>query len=287
MTTELVIARTVAETEINGIEMGVLEDGTSYLTVRGLARACGITHPALVKAFTAWSEGKRTSKFAQAIVEKFDGDSLVIPLASNKHAVTDAICILVLGYYAEQQSVLAIRHLLAFAAKGLRRYIYEKTGYDPDRSLPNGWQSLYDRLSQIRLPSGHFCVVREMIDFLYKIVKAGLHVDKNTVPDISVGLLWAKHWIKCKLEEEHGKRIKEGEHWYPDTDPQSRMNPHLIWCYPNSALGIYRDWLEKVYIPTHFTNYLEDKVEKALAAQLLAAVVSPVLSDGGDDDDDE
>lgn len=39
----------VTEVEIDGIQMGVLSDGTPYLTLRGLARMCGIDHAALLR----------------------------------------------------------------------------------------------------------------------------------------------------------------------------------------------------------------------------------------------
>lgn len=37
----------VAEVDLNGIQMGVLSDGTPYLTLRGLALMCGVDMAAL------------------------------------------------------------------------------------------------------------------------------------------------------------------------------------------------------------------------------------------------
>lgn len=39
----------VTEVEVDGISMGVLSDGTPYLTMRGLARMCGIDNSVLLR----------------------------------------------------------------------------------------------------------------------------------------------------------------------------------------------------------------------------------------------
>jgi hypothetical protein len=44
-----IVANHVTSKEVDGIEMGVLNDGTPYLTGRGLARVCGIHHSNIVR----------------------------------------------------------------------------------------------------------------------------------------------------------------------------------------------------------------------------------------------
>ena len=43
------------EVEINGIGMGVLNDGTPYLTGRGLARMCGLAQSVIFDLTTFWN----------------------------------------------------------------------------------------------------------------------------------------------------------------------------------------------------------------------------------------
>jgi hypothetical protein len=43
-----------AEREIDGVGMGVLSDGTPYLTIRGLARMCGVDHANIVRITADW-----------------------------------------------------------------------------------------------------------------------------------------------------------------------------------------------------------------------------------------
>src|ERR1700690_2086657 len=42
--------------EIDGVGMGVLSDGTPFLTGRGLARLCGITHAQIQRLSVEWIE---------------------------------------------------------------------------------------------------------------------------------------------------------------------------------------------------------------------------------------
>jgi hypothetical protein len=44
------------QTEIQGIEMGVLSDGTPFLTQRGLARLCGVQNAHIGTIGTEWDE---------------------------------------------------------------------------------------------------------------------------------------------------------------------------------------------------------------------------------------
>lgn len=44
----------VKEIEVDGIQMGVLNNGTPYLTMRGLSRLCGVDSGVLVRLTTNW-----------------------------------------------------------------------------------------------------------------------------------------------------------------------------------------------------------------------------------------
>lgn len=52
----------VVAKEVDGVEMGVLEDGTAFLTGRGLARACGVVPSAIIGQAAEWASGKRTGE---------------------------------------------------------------------------------------------------------------------------------------------------------------------------------------------------------------------------------
>lgn len=50
------------EIEVDGIGMGVLSDGTAYLTGRGLARMCGIEQRVVFEMTNGWLNGQPGSR---------------------------------------------------------------------------------------------------------------------------------------------------------------------------------------------------------------------------------
>ncbi|CQJ56590.1 hypothetical protein [Yersinia rohdei] len=46
----------VKEVEVEGIQVGVLNNGTPYLTMRGLSRLCGVDPAAIARLTTNWIE---------------------------------------------------------------------------------------------------------------------------------------------------------------------------------------------------------------------------------------
>ena len=46
------------EVEIDGTGMGVLSDGTPYLTARGLARMCGVDHTLVLRMGSEWDSAR-------------------------------------------------------------------------------------------------------------------------------------------------------------------------------------------------------------------------------------
>lgn len=44
----------VVEKEVDGVGMGVLNDGSPFLNMRGLARLCGVDHAVIVRITDQW-----------------------------------------------------------------------------------------------------------------------------------------------------------------------------------------------------------------------------------------
>lgn len=62
MTDELVLSHSVniaVSKEVDGVEMGVLSDGRSYFSARGLALVCGVAASAIINQGKRWLEGDR------------------------------------------------------------------------------------------------------------------------------------------------------------------------------------------------------------------------------------
>ena len=90
------------------------------------------------------------------------------------------------------------------------------------------------------------------------LITAGLAVNMYTVPDISVGSCWGRHWTSNGLSRQFGDRVQCAHH-YPDDFNQSTSNPQMINAYPNEALPEFRRWFRHEYLPTKFPKYILTK----------------------------
>lgn len=261
----------IKEIEVDGIAMGVLSDGTPFLTGRGLAKICGVDPGAFSRFTSNWDE-ERTKPRGKKIldllrVQGHDGERLylkTIKAGSETHVFTDAVCMAVLEYYAfesGQDNGVALRNFRALARFSIRQFIYNRCGYDPHKHIPASWRNYHERvILNDQVPVGFFSIFREIADIVIHLIQSGCPIDDHTVPDISVGQHWARYWGDNGCDDEFGSRLQH-PHNYPDWFPQSAANPVPAWIYPVGALGVFRLWLYENYIPLNFPKYVESKVK--------------------------
>jgi hypothetical protein len=284
----------IKEVEVDGIvAMGVLSDGTPYLTLRGLARMCGVDHAALLRLANNWDDEQtkpRGVKIKELLAAQgHQGTVLNVQTTTqgvDTHVYTDAVCMAVLEYYAfeatQGDSTTAIKNYRLLARHSFRTFIYKTCDYDPDRHIPDSWRNFHERvLLNDQLPVGYFSIFREIADIVVHMIKGGCPLDSHTVPDISVGQIWAKHWADSGFDETYGARTKH-PHVYPEWFPQSAVNPVPAWIYPASAMGVFHNWLHRNYIPQNFPKYVQGKVKAgtflpARGALLIEAVSRKTL----------
>ncbi|MDQ7984062.1 hypothetical protein QYS36_03810 [Pseudomonas sp. G34] len=261
------------EVEIDGVGMGVLTDGTPYLTSRGLARLCGVESSTIVRMGAEWLEDvqrPRITKIKQILEQRsLSLASPYIQVDGNTYW-TGAVCLAVLEYYAfdasQSDSAIALQHFRTLAGRGFQEFVYAQVGYDPNQRIDQQWQKYHDRVSLVynSVPNGYFGIFKEIADMIVTLGQNGLYTDEKFVPDISVGRIWSGHWTGNNLEQVFGPRIKY-EHNFPDYYPQAAANPQEPWCYPEAALGEFRKWFREVYIDKgKFATYLQNQ-EKAKA----------------------
>jgi hypothetical protein len=206
---------------------------------------------------------------------------------------SDVVCVSVLEYYAfEAGSNVkeeARKNFRLLANKALRDFIYTQVGYDPANAIPDPWKQFHDRVSLTysAVPEGYFSIFKEMADMIVTLGLAGIHLDKNFVPDISVGLAWSKHWSGNSLEIRHKPRVKY-DHEYPSYFPQASSNPQEVWCYPETALGEFRRWLRESYIAGgKFSKYIEQKVAQRQLPASFAQLALKQYDQSLEEDPDE
>ncbi|WP_290435251.1 hypothetical protein [Aeromonas caviae] len=286
------------EVTVDGIPMGVLNDGTPYLTLYGLAKLCGIDDTPL-RVFTSnWETEKfkpRGSKVASYLeLRGYRNVRELFTRTVNKqgvetHAYPDYVCMSILQYYAFDatgfDNTQARNTFIRLADYTLKRMIYEQSGYHQPNSsiIGQSWNVFQQRIiSNDDVPIGYFSIFREMADLTVKLINSEFKLDPHSIPDISVGGRWATYWKENMLATIHGERILH-PHNYPDDFPQSKGTQKTAYIYPNSALGIFRDWLNTTYINEHLKTYLASKVQqKALPApqaeRIIKALQRPTLS---------
>lgn len=264
--------RVVAETEVNGVAMGVLNTGTPFLTIRGLSRMCGVSDSNIVRMTAEWVDPTprpRVQRVKELVRAQGSDDSTAFYAVETNgvvyHAVPDAVCMAILEYYAFDAKPTSDQALKAFrtlARKGFRDFIYAQVGYNPSGSVDLAWQQYHDRVSLIydTVPAGFFCIFKEIAEMQVTLLQAGATLGKSFIPDISVGQAWGKHWASDNLDVVYGQRRKFS-HNYPDYFPQAMSNPQPAYCYPDDALPEFRKWMREAYVPNSMPKYLASKVK--------------------------
>ena len=146
----------------------------------------------------------------------------------------------------------------------------------PGVEMSASWLIFLDRVNVLReaVDPGFFSVFTELAHLIPSMIALGIPLNENTVPDISVGLAWGKHWKKQKLEALHGPR-KYYPHSYPDYFKQAKSNPQDAWQYPEVALPEFRKWLREDYLPHKFPHYLQRQQSKGtLTADVAAKAIA-------------
>lgn len=259
------------QTEIDGVGMGVLSDGTPFLTGRGLARLIDMENLHVRTISLDWNEDppkpriagikslleKRGIDAPEAHIEVKDGNTVI-------HAFPDYICLAVLEYYAfdaPRPREAARDNYRILAGQALRELIYSQVGYDPSGAINEPLRKWHERiaLNHQSAPRGYFSIFNEAHTVIYELIMAGADIGEKVVPDISIGSHWAKYWDANELGKKYGNREKF-PHRYPDDHPQAKSNPQIANCYPLEALGEYRNWLQEVYLDGgKFAGYLQGK----------------------------
>ncbi len=279
------------DADIDGIGMGVLNDGTPYLNQRGLAALCGVQNAHIGTISSQWNDAEEKPRIAsikatlaKAGVAIHQSPHIEIHHAGRTHyCYPAAICLAIMEYYAFDAGAncqpQARDNFRLLAGSKLRELIYSQVGYDPSGS--HRFKKWHDRiaLNYQSAPKGYFHVFNEAHTIIYELIMAGAKIDEHFVVDISIGQHWGKHWCEHHLADEYGERRK-WPHRYPDDHPQAASNPQVSWCYPLAALGAYREWLQDEYIEGgKFSGYLQGKVAKGQLppsiAQLAISAIVP------------
>lgn len=133
-------------------------------------------------------------------------------------------------------------------------------GTNTQQKQLQSWKHFHDRidLTKNSVPAGYFGMFNEIGGMIVPMINSGVDLNEHTIPDISVGLTWAAYWKANNLEQQHGQRINY-PHEYPVYYPQHAAGIKNAWCYPNTALAIFREWFRETYQKQKLPVYLTKK----------------------------
>lgn len=246
------------ERTIGGVEMGVLQNGISYLTPAGLEEVAGAARSTVFEVSQEWEAAMNGGVFSRRSRIAFFRDYLsengyndhhlyieIIRNGSTYYAYPDVVCMAFLEYFAFEtlsKNARAVENYRSFARFGFQEFVYKALGYTP----PDKWKYLHDRISILNggAPESYFIVFNEVSGMIIDLINAGLSVSEKTIPDIGVEKGWGDHWTKSYLDDVYGARIT------------ATSNPQLPWAYPNEALAEFRRWFRHEYLTTRFPRYM-------------------------------
>lgn len=260
------------ERTIGGIEMGVLQNGTAYLTQTGLEEVAGISRSTLFEISQEWDDVSKGEAFSRRSRIAFFHDHLsengytdphlyieIVRNGTPYYAYPDIVCMAFLEYFAFEalkKNARAVENYRNFARSGFQEFVYKALGYTP----PDTWKHLHDRIAMPNgsAPESYFTVFNEVTGLSLDLISADLSVSDKTIPAIGVDKSWSDHWAKSYFDDVFGTRIKY-EPDYAAHYPQAASNPQLPWAYPNEALAEFRRWFRHDYLTTRFPRYILTK----------------------------
>ncbi|MBV5262224.1 hypothetical protein FLX56_27970 [Synechococcus moorigangaii CMS01] len=169
--------------EFDGIQMGVLSDGTPFLTGRGLATLCGVSPTAIFDWGSRINEeSPKWVKMSRLLRQRGFEESEIFWVfdehPQKPNVYVDKVCTAFLEYYAFEaegnKTEKALSVFRALVDKTFRDFVYVLSGYQTKQltfsqytlsRITNHHNIAFDK---IPLPDGYFCLFDKMIEILQK-----------------------------------------------------------------------------------------------------------------------
>jgi len=269
--------------------MGVLPNGETFLSLKGLAKFCGVAPSAIIQLAQDWQKGEAQTKtrgkqITELIKEWTESDvvpiSLYVQVENNysisdvTHAVPESIVMAITDYYAHYAQVTkseAVKNYRRAAKFGLRKYIYERLDYNEQDQISESWKLLQERILNNESPQGYFTMFDEATTIIASLIRNNIAVDDSIMPDGSLGIHWAKYWKTQNLESKYTPRIKI-KHTFPESYRQ--LDPEIN-AYPITSLSEFRTWFQEIYLPQKYPQYIKNKIKDGRDIPLLLEAVLP------------
>jgi hypothetical protein len=256
------------------IEVGVLRDGTPFLSGRGLAKACGISNSTLV----GWGEVApklgdkyRAGKMANLLATYgYGGDRFFVRIPNHLNlggkpslsAYPYQVCMAFLDYYAFEAKKEAARNSLRILSeKQLPTFIYSAIGYQPSQPQPMLPPKPLRRPLRGPIPEGYFSVFHAVARGEIRGVQMALNLGGYPLSYVTIEKAWHRYWDTQALWQQYGPRRVYLRKCL-DTVPQRTIDGYIpTYVYPIAAWDGFKRWLNWQYIPDRFPSYLQRKIQ--------------------------
>lgn len=268
--------------EVSGspIEVGILQDGTPFLSGRGLARACGISNSTLVgwgEITPQLGESHRAGKMANLLATYgYEGDRFFFKIPdgtkfegkANVSAYPYKVCMAFLDYYAFEANKEAARNSLRILSeKQLPQFILAAVNGtmaasaqpiqpQPRPSRVRESSPFETRPLRDGIPVGYFTISQLWSEEQVQSLQTALQLDAFPLTPAHIEKTWNHYWDIYKLWEQHGERFPLP---HLEMNHPSRTQSYI---YPLSALNEFKQWLNLEFIPDRFPSYLQRKMKQ-------------------------
>lgn len=268
--------------ELSGfpIEVGILPDGTPFMSGRELARACGISNSTLV----GWGETTpqlgdrhRAGKMAELLATYgYSGDRFFVPIPdgtkfggrANVSAYPYKVCMAFLDYYAfEANKEEARNSLRVLSEKQLPQFIHEAVKEQPSlQTQPapprvKAASPFQTRPLRNGVPIGYFTVGQVMTGEQARSLSTLSMTELHTALLTNIDKAWNRYWTIQQLALDYGDRFP-----IPQLISYDWARPRQ-YVYPTAALEPFGNWLNRQYIPERFPSYLQRKRSQLQSSQ--------------------
>ncbi|MEM9767284.1 MAG: hypothetical protein AAF892_05325 [Cyanobacteria bacterium P01_D01_bin.71] len=256
--------------EISGlpIEVGVLPDGTPFMSGRELARACGISNSTLV----GWGEvapqlgdRHRAGKLAELLATyRYEGDRLFMRLPdgaqfagrTNVSVYPYQVCLAFLDYYAFEASKPAARDSLRLLnekqlPQSICAAIKEPLPKDPlQQTISPQLDPFRHRPLRNGIPVGYFEVGQVLAE---DFAPSAPLTELRNARFINIDKAWNRYWNIQQLSQQYGDRLAMPQH------PLNDWARTQQYVYPAAASKVFQEWLVLHYLPDRYPSYLQRK----------------------------
>lgn len=236
-----------------------------YVNVTQLCKQAG-------KEFKHYNSNKKADEFKEALAAARE-----LPLDTLQYSITDGPNDL-RGTWAHPEVAIHVAAWLGPAHQlVLTSILYrtlEATAPTPQQqarasAAAEDWsferRKLFMTKNRPGVPKGHFTMYEESLGLQAIVEGLGIFLPYGSIPDGSMGQTF------CNYLRGLGYNVlayPTYRHEYPDgrvVEPRA---------YPNELLTIFRDWLERVYIPDKFPKYVKERLDAGDAATIKRVLAS-------------